>query len=259
MIILPSTNGIVSCIRPPADFGCAVRRSGFEPSTMINSDALRLHPEAPDSRNTCQTSAPETPVAPATGPGASSEGVLMRGVPRLLGTALLAVALTATGTAASAASAASAGGDLGRTDVVIAPAVLDLIQSAGIDVAPTGAATAGAFMGTVRAKFPIRAIKQAGNKITHDGGLRFSTDDVAIKASQLTILVSEALVTGKARGSEIGAAGRVPLFTLAETTDPDLGAFDLLLTDTAAGAINATFGTSLAAGDLFGHATPRPN
>jgi hypothetical protein len=48
------------------------------------------------------------------------------------------------------------------------------------------------------------------------------------------------------------------LFTLATTDDPELGAVQLLLTEAAAGAFNATFGTSLAEGDLFGYATPKP-
>jgi hypothetical protein len=166
--------------------------------------------------------------------------------------------LVGAGATAATAAPQATPVDLGRTDVVIAPAVYDLIMSAGINVKPTGDATAGAFKGTVRAKFPISGIKQGGDKITHDGGLRFGLDGMRIKTARFTIMPSDGIVTGKASGSEIGRVGRVPLFTLAATSDPDLGAVDLLLTDTAAGAINATFGTDFAEGDLFGYATPRP-
>jgi hypothetical protein len=181
----------------------------------------------------------------------------MRRSARVLGVLLMATGLVLP--AGGVALAGADGGDNGRTDVVIAPAVYDLIQSADIAVETTGPATAGAFMGTLRAKFPIDEIQQGGDKITHDGGLRLSIADVSIKLAKYTILLSDGVVTGKAKGSEIGNAGRVPLFTLAATSDPDLGAVDLLLTDVAAGALNATFGTELSEGDLFGHATPRPN
>ena len=113
-------------------------------------------------------------------------------------------------------------------------------------------------MGTVKAKFPISKIRDDGNRIDHKGGLRFSTDDVAISTKKFRIVVGDGTVSGKTKGSEIGSVGRVPLFTLAATDDPDLGAVRLLLTDTAAGAINATFGTALDEGDLFGYATPKP-
>jgi hypothetical protein len=136
--------------------------------------------------------------------------------------------------------------------------VYDVLQSAGIAVKPTGDATAGPFKGTIRAKFPITAVKHGGDKIIHSGGLRFSTPDVSIQTSKLTILVSDGIVTGNAKGSEIGNLGRVPLFTIAPTSDPDLGVVDLLLTETAAEAITATFGLDAFEGDLFGHATPRP-
>jgi hypothetical protein len=171
------------------------------------------------------------------------------------------LALSLAGVVAAPASAAAtddADGNKGFTAVVIAPDVYDLLAGAGIEVAPTGPATAAAFMGTVKAKFPISKIRDDGNRIIHKGGLKFSTDDVDIATKKFRILVGQGTVSGKTKGSEIGSVGRVPLFTLAATDDPELGAVRLLLTDTAAGAINATFGTALDEGDLFGYATPKP-
>lgn len=181
----------------------------------------------------------------------------MRGVARALVPSLLALSLV--GTAVLPAAAAPAAEDFeGRTYVVVAPGVYDLLAGAGIDLVPLGAAQAAPFKGTVRARFPITELGGGGNVIKHAGGLKFRTDDVKISAQRFKITLDAGTVSGKVSGSEVGDVGRATLFTLAATDDPELGAVRLLLTDAAAGAFNATFGTELAAGDLFGYATPKP-
>lgn len=179
----------------------------------------------------------------------------MRLALRTLTASMLALGLA--GVAVAPASAADEQGQ-GKTFVVIAPAVYDLLAGAGIAVKPTGSATAAPFEDTVRAKFPITRISDGGDRIDHSGGLRFVGDDAAISAKRFRITLDDGGVSGKVRGTEVGSVGRAPLFTIAATDDPDLGAVRLLLTDAAAGAFNATFGTALAEGDLFGYATPQP-
>lgn len=148
--------------------------------------------------------------------------------------------------------------DMGETDVVVDPAVYDFLVGAGVAIAPTGAATAEPFGDTVLATFPITDISKKGNKIAHKGGVELSAGAIDIKLSSYTIRIDKTRVTGRASGSEIGNAGRVPLFKIQATDDPELGAVKLVLTKAAAGALNATFGTELAKGDDFGYATPMP-
>jgi hypothetical protein len=179
----------------------------------------------------------------------------MRLALRTLTASVLAIGLA--GVAVTPAFAADDHGQ-GKTLVAIAPDVYDLLVGAGIAVKPTGDASAAPFMDTVRAKFPITNISDGGDRIDHSGGLRFSTDDVSISTKKFRITLDDGAVSGKVRGSEVGSVGRAPLFTIAATDDPELGAVRLLLTDAAAGAINATFGTALEEGDLFGYATPKP-
>lgn len=172
----------------------------------------------------------------------------------------LAVSVLALGLAGAAVAPASAAEEdrQGKTFVTVAPAVYALLGGAGIALEPTGAATAVPFQDTVRARFPIIDIKDGGTRIDHKGGLLLSTDDVSLAIKRLRITLDDGGVSGKVRGSEVGLVGRAPLFTITTSDDPELGAVGLLLTDAGAGAINATFGTALAEGDLFGYATPEP-
>lgn len=169
---------------------------------------------------------------------------------------LLVVGSLAAPAQASSSKTYKAGG---ATQVAVDPAVVELLTSAGIAVAPDAPATAGPFKGTLAASFPITGYRLRNLTITHRGGLTFSAGDRSISVGSFEIELAKLRVTGTASGSVIGDAGRVPLFTLAKSTRRDLGLVTLKLTDTAAGALNATFGVdAFAAGDTFGYATPRP-
>jgi hypothetical protein len=179
----------------------------------------------------------------------------MRHVLRTLATTIIVLGVA--GFAVAPASADELDGK-GSTAVVIAPQVYEFLAGAGVEIDPLGSATAAPFMDTVRAKFPITAIRDGGSRIDHSGGLRFSVDGASISTKRFRITLDDGAVSGRVRGSEVGSVGRAPLFTIAATDNPELGAVRLLVTDAAAGAINATFGTALTEGDLFAYATPKP-
>lgn len=177
----------------------------------------------------------------------------------LIGAVLTSVALTG-GLAAPAATAATAVDKVGDTTVVVDPALYAFLGSAGVEVAPTGKATAAPFEDTVAASFPIKDIVMDGVKLTHAGGLDFSAGDVNILAKRYIIRLDLERVTGRVTGSEIGDAGRVPIFKIQETDAPELGAVKLVLTKKSADAFNATFGVdAFAKGATFGYATPVPD
>jgi len=158
-----------------------------------------------------------------------------------------------------AANAAAPDHAMGETTVVVDPALYAFLLSAGVSVAPTGSATAEAFEDTVAAVFSITDITMDGNKLAHSGGLDFSAGEVNIEAKRYVIRLDLARVTAKVVGSEVGDAGRVPIFKIKDTDQPHLGAVKLVLTDTAAGALNATFGIDdFVKGATFGYATPEP-
>jgi hypothetical protein len=147
----------------------------------------------------------------------------------------------------------------GHTRVVIAKPVNRLLTSAGITVAPTGAATARPYRHTVAASFPITDIRSSKTVFLHKGGLRFSSGTVAVKAARFTVSLAKMRVTGRVSGSELGNVGRVVLFTLHRTDRPRLGDAKLELTKTAAKAFNATFSVhAFSKGDTFGYATVSP-
>ncbi|WP_344044195.1 hypothetical protein [Nocardioides panacihumi] len=147
---------------------------------------------------------------------------------------------------------------LGYTQVVVAPAVYSLIVSAGITPAPVGGAKAFAFQDTLAARFPITGYELGSLRIKHSGGISLSAGSSTITLSDFNIDLARLRVSGRVSGS-IGDVGRVDLFKITGSDRLDLGLVRLTLTDTAAGALNATFGVSAFAEDAtFGYATPRP-
>lgn len=191
------------------------------------------------------------------GPVKEKDTIMRKNLARALFTAL--AGLLVVGLAAPAQAAEPSPKSSGSTKVVIDPAVATLITSAGITPTPTAPATAGAFKGTVAATFPITGYRFSNLTITHSGGLTFKAGSKSITVGNFDIELAKLRVTGTAKGSAIGDASRVPLFTIAPSSRYDLGLVGLKLTDTAAGALNTTFGVkAFKAGDTFGYATPNP-
>ncbi len=184
---------------------------------------------------------------------------------RLLKRALCVLAATLTVFVAVAAPASAHGTSkakshyrLGYTQVAVAPAVVDLITSAGITPAPTGAATAYPYKGTLAAAFPITGIQVFGLKIKHTGGLSLTAGSAAITLSDFTIDLARLKVSANVSGSAVGNVGRVDVFSIRLSDNYGLGLVKLTLNSTSAGALNATFGVSaFAAGNTFGYATPK--
>ncbi|PJI93734.1 hypothetical protein [Luteimicrobium subarcticum] len=206
----------------------------------------------------------------------------MRGTVRRTLAAVAAAALTATGLVAAGAGAASAQpraattvathhstsghsttqhpsrAMTGYTQVVVAPPVYQLVAGAGITPAPIGGAKAFAYKDTLAARFPITGYALSGLSIKHSGGISLTAGAATISLSDFSIDLARGKVSGVVNGS-IGSVGRVDLFTIAGTNRLDLGLVRLKLTDTAAGALDSTFGVdAFSAGDTFGYATPRP-
>lgn len=188
----------------------------------------------------------------------------MRSTVRRLVAGLLRTSLvfgTTVGLVAAGSAGSQAGAEreyeLGYTQVVVAPAVYDLIVGAGITPSVVGPATAFPFEGTLATRYPISQLQVENLRIKHDGGVRLTAGDATILLKRFWIDVGRLRVSAVVRGS-IGEVGRVDLFKLRLSDDPDLGLVGLTLTDTAAGALNATFGVDAFAEDAtFGYATPR--
>lgn len=185
--------------------------------------------------------------------------------------AAAAVALvTTTGMVAATTSTASAHSNqqhhhkarhhsgLGYTQVTVAPAVYDLITSAGITPAPIGGAKAFAYKGTLAAQFPITGFQPSKVRIKHSGGISLTAGSATISLSSFNIDLARSRVSAKVSGT-VGDVGRVDLFKIRGSDRVDLGLVRLTLTSTAAAALNSTFGVSAFARDAtFGYATPRP-
>lgn len=187
--------------------------------------------------------------------------------------AAAAVALmTTTGLVGTTTSTASAHGNqqqhhhhkarhhsgLGYTQVAVAPAVYDLITSAGITPAPIGDAKAFAYKGTLAAQFPIAGFQPSKVRIKHSGGISLAAGSATISLSSFNIDLARSRVSAVVSGT-VGDVGRVDLFKIRGSDRIDLGLVRLTLTSTAAGALNSTFGVNAFAQDAtFGYATPRP-
>ena len=166
--------------------------------------------------------------------------------------------LIATTTAPSSAHTSYGHTQRGYTQVAVAPAVYDLITSAGITPAPVAGATAAAYKGTLAARFPISGYRFVGLQIQHTGGISLTAGSATITLSDFNIDLARLRVSGVVSGT-VGNVGRVDLFKIRLSDRRDLGLVRLTLTDTAAGALNATFGVSAFAEDAtFGYATPQP-
>lgn len=184
--------------------------------------------------------------------------------------AAAAVALmTTTGLVATTTATASAHGNqqhhkarhhsgLGYTQVAVAPAVYDLITSAGITPAPIGGAKAFAYKGTLAAQFPITGYRASQVRIKHSGGISLTAGSATISLSNFNIDLARSRVSAVVSGT-VGNVGRVDVFKIRGSDRIGLGLVRLTLTSTAAGALNSTFGVSAFAQDAtFGYATPRP-
>ena len=166
--------------------------------------------------------------------------------------------LVAFGQTAADARGAHAKSHAGYTQVVVDPAVYALVAGAGITPAPIGGASAAPYADTLAARFPITGFSLFGLRIKHSGGISLTAGAATISLSSFYIDLARQRVSGKVAGS-IGNVGRVDLFKIRSSARPDLGLVRLTLTDTAAGALNATFGVqAFAGGDTFGYETPRP-
>jgi hypothetical protein len=195
-------------------------------------------------------------------PGISGE-TLMRLKVVAAAVALAAAAALVASTAVAQATPVERAGrtaaaQLGYTQVVVAPDVYKLAQSAGIVPAPLGPAKAAPYRGTVAAEFPIIEYRLLKLRIQHAGGLSLSTSQRKIEFRSFYIDLGRGMVSAKVSGS-IGDVGRVDLFRLGLSDRYDLGLLRLGLTTAAAGALNQTFGVSaFSEGETFGYATPRP-
>jgi hypothetical protein len=168
---------------------------------------------------------------------------------------LVSVGLVAAGTGTAQATTRK---QVGYTQVVVAPAVYDLVTGAGISPAPLDGAKAYPYKNTLAANFPITGYTLRNLRIKHSGGISLTAGDATISLRRFNIDLGRLKVSGKVAGS-IGNVGRVDLFKIRRTDRPELGLVKLTLTATAAGALNSTFGVkAFSAGDTFGYASPRP-
>lgn len=173
-------------------------------------------------------------------------------------TAVLAAGMS-TALASPAQAKAKSSTKVGYTQVVVDPAVYDLVAGAGITPAPTAGAKAGAFKDTIAARFPISGYRLGKLRIKHTGGLNLSAGSAAtITVSDFNIDLGRLRVSGKVSGT-VGNVGRVDLFKVRASNRLGYGIVRLTLTKTAADALNATFGVDdFAENATFGYATPKP-
>jgi hypothetical protein len=168
--------------------------------------------------------------------------------------ALAVGAVAFVGTATAPASAADVHAKKGSTRVAIDPTLYELMTGFGVTVTPTGKATAEPFLDTLAIKFPITKIKK--KTYTHTGGVTLAFGGADINTADYIINTKAGTATGLTTGSVIGDRGRIPLFTLSDSSLPDYGKYNLALTAEGADAVNDTFGLEIVSeGDLFAYAT----
>ncbi|MET0819937.1 MAG: hypothetical protein ABWY58_03155 [Aeromicrobium sp.] len=168
---------------------------------------------------------------------------------------LVSVGLVAAGTGTAEAKTRK---QVGYTQVVVAPAVYDLVTGAGISPAPLDGAKAYPYKGTLAANFPITGYSLGSLRIKHSGGISLTAGAATIELRNFYIDLGRGRVSGVVNGT-VGNVGRVDLFKIRFSDNARLGLVKLTLTDTAAGALNATFGVNaFAENATFGYATPRP-
>jgi hypothetical protein len=169
-------------------------------------------------------------------------------------TALLSVAaLPASAATTSKTSATSQSSQVGYTKVTVAPSTLAALTSLG--VAPGVVAPAVVSKTSpLNVRFPITGYALDKTRIKHSGGITLTAGSTTVTITDLYIDLARGRVSGLVAG-----IGRVDLFKIRPTDAPRYGAVKLVFTKTAAGALDAAFGTTaLTEGFLFGYATPRP-
>ena len=152
----------------------------------------------------------------------------------------------------------------GSTRLVVNPAVLPALSSAGVSLAPVAPATAGAArwdgQDTIAANFPIKRGHVNGTTlagvINHTGGLTFSKGNKSLTVGLFRITISKrAYLSGAVN---LDPSVRVPLLRLdlshAKVTASGhwvtVSRVRAYLTKTAADALNATLGTHVFAAGL---------
>jgi hypothetical protein len=138
--------------------------------------------------------------------------------------AIVAGLLAATGLVTTTTAPASAHGShhharVGYTQVAVAPAVFDLITSAGITPAPTGGAKAFAYKGTLAARFLITGYRLSGLQIRHSGGISLTAGAATISLADFNIDLARLRVSGVVEGT-VGNVGRVDLFKIRVSDRP---------------------------------------
>ena len=196
----------------------------------------------------------------------------MRALTRTIGRLAVVAAVAFTGVAVAAGPAAAKGsstGLSGRTSVVTAPGIATTLLRNGILPIVTSPGSARlAYNGglAVRATFPVTGgnptLEPLGGQVLHRGGIKFVNlrNRTALEVGNFTIDLNSGQLTGAVnRGST-----RVPVFTLdlsrASITVTGnvvrITGVGLVLTDAAAGALNATLKVGVFAGGLrFGSAS----
>lgn len=163
-----------------------------------------------------------------------------------------AAALLAVGALPASASTTTAT-DRGYTKVTIAPSTLAALTSLGVSpglVAPATVSKAS----PLSVRFPMVDYGSKKSVIKHVGGITLTAGATTVTITNLYIDLARGRVSG-----EVAGIGRVDLFKIRPAMNVRYGAVKLVLTSTAAGALNAAFGTTaLTENFLFGYATPRP-
>lgn len=177
---------------------------------------------------------------------------------RVLVAAIASVALVAAGTSTAQSAERRGSTPKGYTQVIVAPEVYKLVTDAGVTPAAIKPATATPTRGTVAARFPISSVNLPKLRIKHKGGIKLSAGSARISLRNFTIDVSKLRISGTVSGSAVNAP-RALLFTLERSDRPQFGSLKLVLTKTAANALNATFGVdAFTQGATFGYASVRP-
>jgi len=177
---------------------------------------------------------------------------------RVLLAVVIGFALVGAGTSTANAADSKGSSSKGSTRVVVAPEVYSLIAGAGIKPAAIEPATARPAGSTLAATFPISKVKLSKLQIKHDGGIKLSAGSAKISLRNFTIDVNKLRVYGRVSGS-VGTVPTAQLFTIERSDRTQYGQLKLVLTSTAAGALNKTFGvTAFSKGATFGYATVKP-
>lgn len=179
---------------------------------------------------------------------------MQRSIVRILTLSAASLGLVVGGLGAADASApasqAAKASDKGFTRVAIAPAVVDLVTSAGIAVSPIGEATAFSYRSTVALRFPISRFAGGGTRILHTGGVRFKSADAWVALKRFRINLNKGNVSALANN-----AIRIDVFNTHKSHRPKLGNVRLDLTTQGAKALNNFFKPdAFHGGDTFGYA-----